>query len=102
MAVAAVATACQHEIQHVERFHGLQDRLAKRQEASTFPPELDENEALLLDSFEAADIDTWSYYYTHGLHIAGTNESQAQWTADRWAENGFTAGLATYSKSFNT
>ena len=98
LAVVAVASACQHDIEHVERFHGLQDRLVKRQEPVAFPPALDNNEATLLNSFEATDIDTWSYYYTHGVHIAGTNESQAQWTADRWAENGFTAGLATYSR----
>ena len=98
VAVATVVSACQHEIVHVERFHGLRDRLVKRQEATAFPPALDENESVLMNSFEAADIDTWSYYYTHGLHLAGTNQSMAQWTADRWAENGFTAGLVTYGK----
>lgn len=99
LAVAAVVDACQRELEHVDRFHGLSERLVKRQEATAFPPELDENESVLIGSFEATDIDTWSYYYTHGLHIAGTNESQAQWTADRWSENGFTAGLVPYGKS---
>lgn len=73
LAVVSIAAACQHEIEHVERFHGLQERLVKRQEAAAFPPELDGNEATLINSFEATSIDTWSYYYTHGLHIAGTN-----------------------------
>src|ERR1700744_4393586 len=71
--------------------------LQKRQEV-TFPPVLDENEAILLNSFDNTTIESWSYYYTHGLHLAGTNQSQAQWTADRWNEFGFTAGLASYCK----
>lgn len=69
--------------------------LAKRQEVA-FPPTLDENESILANSFETTDIDTWSYYYTHGLHVAGTNETIAQWTADRWNEFGFTSSLVSY------
>ncbi|ETI29254.1 hypothetical protein G647_01707 [Cladophialophora carrionii CBS 160.54] len=69
--------------------------LSKRQEAP-FPPILEPNEAILLNSFDNATIESWSYYYTHGLHLAGTNKSQAQWTADRWSEFGFTSGLASY------
>lgn len=102
LAVATVVNACQHEITNVERFHGLQDRLVKRQEATAFPPALEDDEKVLADSFEATDIDSWSYYYTHGLHVAGSNQSMAQWTADRWSENGFTAGLVTYGTFTNT
>lgn len=102
VAVATVVNACQHEIADVSRFHGLQDRLVKRQEATAFPPALEDNENVLMSSFDSADIDTWSYYYTHGLHIAETNQSMAQWTADRWSENGFTTGLVTYGRSINT
>ena len=60
---------------------------------------LQPNEAILADSFDNVTLDQWSYYYTHGLHLAGTNKSMAQWTADRWAENGFMSGLAEYCKS---
>jgi len=74
--------------------------LHKRQEPAAFPPALDENESLLVNALEAIDIDSWSYYYTHGLHVAGTNESVAQWTADRWAENGFDSRLVSYSERF--
>ena len=69
--------------------------LSKRQEAQ-FPPVLDQNEAILSASFDNTSLETWSYYYTHGLHIAGTNKTMAQWTADRWNEFGFMAGLASY------
>ncbi|OQV03349.1 Transferrin receptor-like dimerization domain-containing protein [Cladophialophora immunda] len=69
--------------------------LSKRQEAS-FPPVLDQNEAILLNSIDNNTIESWSYYYTHGLHVAGTNQSMAQWTADRWNEYGFTADLVSY------
>lgn len=97
LAAAIVASACQHEVNDVKRFNGLRKRLlTKRQEQPRFPPELDGDESILVNSFDATEIDTWSYYYTHGLHIAGTNQSMAQWTADRWAEHGFTTGLDVY------
>lgn len=60
--------------------------------------ELDANEAILSGSIDNSTIETWSYYYTHGLHLAGTNESMAQWTADRWSEYGFDSSLAEYCK----
>ena len=69
--------------------------LSKRQETA-FPPVLEQNEAILLNSFDNTSIESWSYFYTHGLHVAGTNQSMAQWTADRWNEYGFTANLAQY------
>lgn len=37
----------------------------KRQESNvTFPPILDANEQILLDSFDNTSISTWSYYYS--------------------------------------
>lgn len=62
---------------------------------------LTEDEAAIINAFDAKAIDDWSYYYTQGLHIAGKNESQAQWTADRWAEAGFTTRLDTYNVYLN-
>lgn len=70
--------------------------VVRRQDAVAFPPVWDENESILANSFENASIATWSYYYTHGLHIAGTNRTMAQWTAERWNENGFTASIVEY------
>ncbi len=86
--------ACGREYVHPRIFDphlGLQ----KRQE-TPFPPVLEPNEAILLNSFDNATIESWSYYYSHGLTLAGTNKSVAQWTADRFSEFGFTAGLAEY------
>ncbi|KAF2446837.1 N-acetylated-alpha-linked acidic dipeptidase-like protein 2 [Karstenula rhodostoma CBS 690.94] len=84
--------ACQKEItpRHPQRH-------SKRQSANaTFPPALDPNEQIIVNSFDNTTISTWSYYYGHGAHLAGTNETIAQWTADRWAENGFTSRLEEY------
>ncbi|WPA99987.1 uncharacterized protein RHO25_004607 [Cercospora beticola] len=75
--------------------HGLTKR------SVTPRAELSPDEQLIIDSFDANEISDWSYYYTHGNHIAGKNESQAQWTADRWAEAGFTTRLDAYNVYLN-
>lgn len=91
--LAAVgAEACQRERAFKEHAHGH----VKRQTA--FPPKLDANEQILMNSFDNTSISTWSYYYTHGDHIAGRNESMAQWTADKWASYGFASRLDDYCK----
>ena len=87
-----IAQACVRERDYTPN----PQQLLRRQDVVPFPPVLDENESILANSFENASIDTWSYYYTHGLHIAGTNRTMAQWTADRWSENGFTSALVEY------
>ncbi|KAF3048271.1 hypothetical protein E8E12_011581 [Didymella heteroderae] len=84
------AEACQRERVFKRHAHGH----VKRQ--ASFPPVLDANEQILINSFDNTSISTWSYYYTHGDHIAGRNESMAQWTADKWAEYGFTSRLDEY------
>ena len=89
---AAVVQACLRE----RDFSIMEQPIVRRQDAVAFPPVLDENESILANSFDNTSLATWSYYYTHGLHLAGTNETMAQWTADRWNENGFTANLAEY------
>ncbi|KAF2160563.1 hypothetical protein M409DRAFT_28947 [Zasmidium cellare ATCC 36951] len=81
-----------HACQRVRHFHSHSH--AKRQASP--PPELSEHEALIISSFDNNSISDWSYYYTHGNHIAGRNRSQAQWTADRWAEAGFETRLDSY------
>ena len=98
LARVAFTYACQHDIHHVDAFFGIEDRLVKRQEPVNFPPALEPDEAVLLNAIESTDLDEWSYYYTHQPHLAGTNEGLAQWTADRWAENGFESSLVEYGK----
>ncbi|KAF1997684.1 N-acetylated-alpha-linked acidic dipeptidase-like protein 2 [Amniculicola lignicola CBS 123094] len=84
--------ACQRE----RSFPATHRHVKRQSENATFPPELDANEKILVDSFDNTSISTWSYYYTHGGHVAGRNKSMAQWTADRWAEYGFTTRLDEY------
>ncbi|KAJ4514588.1 hypothetical protein HRR78_005901 [Exophiala dermatitidis] len=92
---ASCAAACQREMLHSHIFNP-HEALSKREEA-VFPPVLDQNEAILTNSIDNASIATWSYYYTHGYHVAGSNQTMAQWTADRWDDFGLSAGLASYS-----
>lgn len=42
----------------------------------------------LLDTPDGKKAREWSQYYTAGPHLAGKNQSQAQWTADKWSEFG--------------
>ncbi len=80
--LAAVGVeACQRE--HVLKRH-VHGHIKRQASNATFPPVLDSNEQILINSFDNTSISTWSYYYTHGDHVAGRNESMAQWTADKW------------------
>lgn len=56
------AQACQREISFKGHLHR---RHISRQNVP-FPPVLDQNEQILVNSFNTSTIDTWSYYYTHG------------------------------------
>lgn len=87
--------ACQRERVFKQHAHG---HIKRQVDNATFPPALDPNEQILINSFDNTSISTWSYYYTHGDHIAGRNKSMAQWTADKWAEYGFTSRLDEYCK----
>ncbi|PSN68829.1 N-acetylated-alpha-linked acidic dipeptidase-like protein 2 [Corynespora cassiicola Philippines] len=86
------AQACQRE----RSFKAPHSHVKRQSSNVTFPPVLDPNEQILLDSFDNTSIATWSYYYTHGDHIAGRNKTMAQWTADRWSEYGFASRLDEY------
>ena len=95
LATATGASACQRDIT-APNAHGH----PKRQDTkATFPPVLDANEQTLVNSFDNTTISSWSYYYAHSYHLAGTNKTIAQWTADRWSENGFASRLDEYCKS---
>ncbi|RMY98480.1 hypothetical protein D0864_04371 [Hortaea werneckii] len=92
--LATDSYACQRE----RHFHhnGVN---VKRQIAERLP--LSPDEATITSSFDNRSLSDWSYYYTHGDHIAGRNESQAQWTADRWSEAGIQSRLDTYNVFLN-
>ncbi|KAI1941916.1 hypothetical protein LOZ58_003863 [Ophidiomyces ophidiicola] len=68
---------------------------------SQFPPRLTKEESILVNSFDGASINDWSYYYTHGAHVAGQNRSMAQWTADKWSEFGLKSSVVPYTVYLN-
>ncbi|KAM3424822.1 hypothetical protein BST61_g6803 [Cercospora zeina] len=43
---------------------------------------------VLLETPDATKARAWSQYYTAGPHLAGKNESQAQWTKNLWKQFG--------------
>ncbi|KAL8840149.1 MAG: hypothetical protein Q9176_003997 [Flavoplaca citrina] len=73
--------------------------IVKRRSTPRVP--LTPDEAVLTNSFDNNTLNDWSYYYTHGVHLAGTNRTMAQWTADRWSENGFQSRLDEYYTYLN-
>ncbi|KAI1422878.1 N-acetylated-alpha-linked acidic dipeptidase-like protein 2 [Xylaria sp. FL1777] len=93
---AALATLC-HACLHERHFQPSE--LAKRQTTplSTLSPE----EKILIDSVSNVSISEWSYYYTHGYHVAGKNMTMADWTADRFRENGWNASVVSYNVFLN-
>ena len=91
---ASSVLACAKDITEGKVFNP-HTALKKRQETQ-FPPVLDDNEAILINSFDNASLETWDSYYAHTYHLAGTNKPLAQWTADRWSDFGWNAGLVTY------
>nr|POE99431.1 putative glutamate carboxypeptidase [Quercus suber] len=57
---------------------------------------------LFLSTPDAGKARDWSNYYTAGPHLAGKNRSQAQWTADKWAEWGVhTSDVVSYEVYLN-
>ncbi|KAL8832430.1 MAG: hypothetical protein Q9170_004888 [Blastenia crenularia] len=92
--LATIASSCVRD----HHFHRPRS-IAKRQSTPLVP--LTSDEAILTNSFDNNTIDQWNYYYTHGAHLAGTNKTMAQWTVDRWSENGFQARLDEYVTYLN-
>ncbi|ORY67394.1 N-acetylated-alpha-linked acidic dipeptidase [Pseudomassariella vexata] len=86
--LATHANACQRE----RHFHHSN---VKHQGVSPTP--LTPHESTLVEAISNRTLSDWSYYYTHGAHLAGKNFSMAQWTADRWAENGIDSSVVTYN-----
>ncbi|KAF7556010.1 hypothetical protein G7Z17_g1750 [Cylindrodendrum hubeiense] len=89
--------ACQRELDLVARQSHRQP-LAKRDQE--WPPILDERETLLVNAFDSVSIDEWSNYYGHQNKLAGYGKEAAQWTADRWNENGVESHLKEYHVYF--
>lgn len=92
-ALAAGASACQRDF-NIEARHTHRQPLVRRNE--DWPPVLSEHETLLSNSFDNVSIDEWSHYYGHQNKLAGYGKDAAQWTADRWNENGFESHLNEY------
>jgi len=62
---------------------------------------LAEQETIITESISNTTIAQWSYYYTHGKHLAGTNKSMAEWTRDKWIEYGIPSHLVEYEVYLN-
>lgn len=100
--IAAVGTqACQRE-RTVKHEH----RRVKRQSSNvTFPPVLDTNEQVLVNSFDNASISTWSYYYSklgtlHREHCLRSQHMVLMWLArtELWHSGQPIAGPSTDSR----
>ncbi|KAI1469664.1 glutamate carboxypeptidase [Daldinia caldariorum] len=85
--------ACLHE----RRFHS---NLAEKRDTTPLSP-LSPEETILVNSISNTSISEWSYYYTHGAHLAGKNLTMAQWTADLWKENGWNSSVVSYDVYLN-
>lgn len=62
---------------------------------------LAQKEQIIIGSFNNVSISEWSYYYTHGDHLGGKNYSQAEWTRDKWSENGIPSSIVSYNVFLN-
>ena len=97
--VVSLATACVHEtVELPSHVHYDPPKLLLR---ADFPPQLTKDESLLSKSFKPERIQDWSYYYTHGDHIAGRGKYMAEWTAKKWSDSGIPSSLAEYEVYLN-
>ncbi|KAI0174270.1 glutamate carboxypeptidase II [Pestalotiopsis sp. NC0098] len=92
--LATSADACLHARHKFDRHHHVKRQI-------TLQTPLTPNEETLVGAVSTTTLDEWSYYYTHGAHLAGTNLSMAQWTADRWAESGLNSTIIAYDVFIN-
>lgn len=90
LGVISIAYACQRDWNALRRsiakHHG---HSAVKRDVVEFPPVLTEIESILVNSYDSKDLDSWSYYYTHGDHLGGHNRTMAVWTMDQWTAAGF-------------
>ncbi|KAI1259308.1 N-acetylated-alpha-linked acidic dipeptidase-like protein 2 [Xylariaceae sp. FL1019] len=90
--VAASLLAECHACARKHTFHPQE--LTKRGTTPLLP--LSPEEQVLVDSVSNVTLSEWSYYYTHGYHM-----SMANWTADRFRENGWNASVVSYNVFLN-
>lgn len=96
-ALVSTATACQRDF-NPEKRHTHRQRVVKRNE--DWPPVLTEHETILVNSFDNVTIDEWSEYYGSVPKLAGYGKGAAEWTAERFTENGFETELKEYHTYF--
>ncbi|WEW58633.1 carboxypeptidase [Emydomyces testavorans] len=92
--------ACGKDRLHGRAFDPNHPLLTKR-DRSQSAPRLSKHESILVNSFNNASVSDWSYYYTHGAHVAGQNLTMAQWTADKWSEYGMNSSVVPYTVYLN-
>ena len=90
---ATGVSACSKDLLFEKR-HTHRKPITKRNE--NWPPVLGEHETILVNAFDNVTIDDWSNYYGHQNKLAGYGREAAEWTAERWSENGFNAHLDEY------
>ncbi|KAF7553628.1 hypothetical protein G7Z17_g3500 [Cylindrodendrum hubeiense] len=61
----------------------------------------EEAQSILFDTPSPEKAEEWSRYYTSGVHLAGKNLSQAEWTKDRWEEWGVKSEIVAYDVYLN-
>ncbi|KAK0667953.1 putative glutamate carboxypeptidase 2 [Cercophora samala] len=93
LSFSSLASACLREF-NAEHIHTHRKPILRRQAA--WPPVLTEQETILSNSFDANSIDDWAEYYGNQVKLAGLGREAAEWTRERWAENGFTSALKEY------
>jgi len=62
---------------------------------------LKELEKILLETPSGTKAEEWSRYYTSGVHVAGRNYSQAEWTRQKWEEWGVVSEIIPYEVYLN-
>ncbi|KAI2629895.1 glutamate carboxypeptidase [Hypoxylon sp. NC1633] len=95
-ALIAFLLTCTNACSHERLSHPI---LVRKQDTPLSP--LNPEETVLVDAISNTTISEWSHYYTHGAHLAGKNLTMAQWTADRWKENGWNTSIASYDVFIN-
>ncbi|KAK7203103.1 hypothetical protein BZA70DRAFT_300106 [Myxozyma melibiosi] len=76
----------------------LRRDLARLRHKQTSLPDLERH---LFSIPDTDSVRQWSNYYTSGVHLAGTNLSQAQWTAEKFTEYGIKTEIVPYYTYLN-
>ncbi|KAF2794136.1 N-acetylated-alpha-linked acidic dipeptidase-like protein 2 [Melanomma pulvis-pyrius CBS 109.77] len=93
LTVGFAVQACPQEHHFRRHDRHIQQRL---RDSNVFPPALDRNEKILIDSINASSLSIWSEYYTHRRNVAGEDDTVPKWTAKQWEDHGFSSRLDGY------